>query len=147
DLAWDRAPYSGSRDWNTYLSRSKESPGAEGRTFSSSSLDCLLQCEVYRLLERQSTAFLPGAVEGSVISQSRACGGHPTDVAGTFKQRRSDFLPQSLGCAPDADGARRAAKSGDHYRQRFQGIGNPRPVAQLAPDHEPFLEQLPRDRL
>src|ERR1700682_4385103 len=44
-------------------------------TYSSWSLGCLLRCELYRLLERQSAAFLPGAVEGSVICDGGArCG-------------------------------------------------------------------------
>src|SRR5437762_14273404 len=39
-------------------------PRCRKRTCLSSSLDCLLQCELYRLLERQGAAFLPGSVEG-----------------------------------------------------------------------------------
>ena len=110
------------------------------RRVSSSSLNCLRQCVLYRLLERQSMAFLPSAVEGSVIAQDRACRGHGPVVAGPFiwrqrrsgllqslrrapepvvagpviwRQRRSNLFPQSLRGAPDAGGAKGSAESSD----------------------------------
>ena len=56
---------------------------------SSRLLDCFLQCEFYRLLERQRKAFLPGAIEGSVISKGRAGLGQLPVMAGpiNFPQR------------------------------------------------------------
>src|SRR5438093_9158365 len=78
----------------------------------SSSLDCLLQCELYRLLEHQRAAFLPGAIESSVIFRCRARRGHAPVVPGQFIRRkwRSDLFLQSLRRAPDAGGAQRAAE-------------------------------------
>ena len=44
----------------------------------------LCQCEVYRLVERQATAFLPGAVEGRVISRRDTGRGYAPVIAGPF---------------------------------------------------------------
>src|ERR1700676_2809272 len=95
------------------------------KAYPSSSLDCFLQCELYRVLNRQRPTFLPSVVEGSVISQGRAGRSSAPVMSGTFiwRQRRSDLLAQSLGGAPDAGGSQRAAESSAHCRQSLQCKG------------------------
>ena len=76
-------------------SRSKYSGGAERWTCSSWSLDCLLQCECHRLLERQGTALLPRIVEGNVIAQRCAGRGYAPLVVGPiiWRPRRPNLNP------------------------------------------------------
>ena len=103
---------------------------------------CLLQCEFYRLLKRQSMAFLPGTVEGN-ISHGGAERGHASILAGAFRrhQRRSAVLPQSLRSAPDAGGAKGAAKGSSQFRHSLQRISCPLTVAELAPDQQALMVQ------
>ena len=78
----------------------------------SPALDRPCQCEVYRLVERQATAFLPGAVEGSIISRRDTGRGYVPVIAGPFnlRSRRSDFRSRSLCGTPDAGGPQRVAQ-------------------------------------
>src|SRR5258706_4810846 len=46
----------------------------------------LFRSEVYRLVERQSTPFLPGAAEGSVISRRDTGRGHAPLIAGPYRR-------------------------------------------------------------
>lgn len=50
----------------------------------SPALDRLWQCEVYRLVEREATAFLQSAVEGSVISRRDAGSDYESVIARAF---------------------------------------------------------------
>src|SRR5271155_206858 len=89
------------------VARSRCRPSAR-----SPALDRPCQCEVYRLVERQATAFLPGAVEVSVIPRRDTGRGYVPVIAGPFilRSRRPDLRSRSLYGTPDAGGPQRVAQ-------------------------------------
>src|SRR5258706_80576 len=124
--------------WMSYLA-ARDSP----------TLDSPCQCEVYRLVERQSTPFLPGAAEGSVISRRDTGRGHAPLIAGPFiwRHRRTGLPSRSLCGAPDAGGPQRVAPRSEHRGHSLQGSRNAELIPQFAIDRQALLLQCPGRRM
>src|SRR5258706_12183502 len=124
--------------WMSYLA-ARDSP----------TLDSPCQCEVYRLVERQSTPFLPGAAEGSVISGRDTGRGHAPVIAGPFiwRHRRTGLRSRSLCGTPDAGGAQRVEPRSDHRGQSLQRSRNAELIPQFPTDRQTLLEQRPGGRI
>jgi hypothetical protein len=90
------------------------------------------------LLKRHGATFLPRSVECGVISERGTSRGHMPLVTESLLclQRSADLFAQSFGSAANVRSAQSAPDRSDQRSLLLQQVGDPKFVAQLAPNGE-----------